>query len=189
MHQNKEFVHKEVLKIFPWIKPRTLISWSERGLIQPEFEEASGRGTRRRYSYQNLIEIGFISELLDYGIPFNMIRIFIQDQEGLSKELRKKGFDIVFVVNDVTGIAIDYEDHSIHPGDSFGHYTYQTAFRTIEDFAEMGGKEILGMVGRKHLGGVKVEGGKLRVVRPSYIVINIQAIKQMVDVQIKEFLG
>ena len=96
MNQDREFVHKEVLKIFPWIKPRTLISWSERGLIQPEYKEASGRGTRRRYSYQNLIEIGFISELLDYGIPFNMIRIFIQDQEGLGKELRKKGFDIVF---------------------------------------------------------------------------------------------
>jgi DNA-binding transcriptional MerR regulator len=187
MHQKREFVHKEVLKIFPWIKARTLISWSERGLIKPEFEEASGRGTRRRYSYQNLIEIGVVSELLDYGIPFNMISTFIHAQEGLSEELRDKGFDMVFLVNSVSGIAIDYEGRSTHAGDAIGHYAYQTAIRTIEEFAEMGGKEILGMVGRKHLGGVTIEGGKLRVVRPSYIVINIQAIKEMVDMQIKEF--
>jgi len=186
MNENIQFVHREVLKIFPWIKSRTLISWSERGLIIPEFEEASGRGTRRRYSYQNLIEIGFVSELLNYGIPFSMISNFIEQGEGLSKELRKTGFDTIFVINAVAAIAIDYEDRSIHPGAEFGPSNYSSAFMSLESFAEIGGMHILRLEQSPHLGGVLVAGGKLRVVQPSSIVINFKAIQQLVDAQIKE---
>ena len=74
MDQNK-FAHKHVRQIFPWIKPRTLISWSERGIVKPAFEDAFGRGSRRLYSYGNLLEIAFADELLRYGIHFGMIQM------------------------------------------------------------------------------------------------------------------
>lgn len=189
MNQKREFVHREVLKIFPWIKSRTLISWSERGLIKPEFEDASGRGTRRRYSYQNLIEIGFVSELLNYGIPFSMISNFIEQEKGLANELRARGFETVFVINSVVAIAIDYEDHSIHPGESFGPRQYQSGFMSQETFANIGGMDILRLEQSPHLRGSRQAGGNIRVVHPSSIVINFKAIKQMVDVQIKELWG
>jgi DNA-binding transcriptional MerR regulator len=100
MHLKKQFVHKEILKIFPWIKPRTLISWSERGLITPEFEDASGRGTRRKYSYRNLIKIGFVDELLKYGIPFSTIRGFLEEGGSRAKDkLFEKGFDVVVCIS------------------------------------------------------------------------------------------
>ncbi len=69
----KQFLHRDVLKIFPYIRPRTLISWSERGLVKPEFVDAQGRGTERVYSYKNLLQIGMISELLSYKIPFIVV--------------------------------------------------------------------------------------------------------------------
>jgi hypothetical protein len=69
-----EFLHKLILKIFPWLKARTLISWSEHGLVKPEFGDASGRGSSRVYSYRNLMQIGIVSEFLRVGVPFAIIR-------------------------------------------------------------------------------------------------------------------
>jgi len=69
-----EYTHKEVLRVFPKVNGRTLISWSERGLIHPEHGDASGPGTRRQYSFKNLIEIGIIKEMESYSLPFRTIR-------------------------------------------------------------------------------------------------------------------
>ena len=66
----QEFQHKDVLRLFPWIKARTLISWVERGLVKPDFQDAAGKGTRRGYSYKNLIEILLVDELLSWGISY-----------------------------------------------------------------------------------------------------------------------
>jgi len=91
----KNYEHWEVLKIFPTLKPRTLISWSEKGLLTP-IEEAMGTGTRRRYSVRNLVEIGVIMELVSYKIP----HLFIS---GIMQNLSKKrltpetNFDVVVV--------------------------------------------------------------------------------------------
>ena len=69
---DEQYLHRDILKVFPWIKPRTLISWSERGLVKP-LGKAYGRGSARVYSYSNLVEIGIISELLSFGMPFTII--------------------------------------------------------------------------------------------------------------------
>jgi DNA-binding transcriptional MerR regulator len=76
-----EFFHRDLIQIFPSVKPRTIISWTERGLIEPEFEDASGRGSARRYSYRNLMEITFISELLRFGVPFSFINQITESSE------------------------------------------------------------------------------------------------------------
>jgi len=76
-----EFFHRDLTRIFPWISPRTLIYWVERGLVQPSIENASGRGSARRYSYSNLIEIAFINELLSIGLPFSKIQRIVKTKE------------------------------------------------------------------------------------------------------------
>ena len=76
-----EFIHRDLIKIFPWISPRTLIYWVERGLLRPTFEDASGRGSSRKYSYKNLMEIASISELLRRGLPFAAIKRIIKSKE------------------------------------------------------------------------------------------------------------
>jgi DNA-binding transcriptional MerR regulator len=78
--RNRKYTHGDILKMFPWLKPRTLISWSERGLIKADFGEASGRGSSRVFSYSNLIEIVTIADLSKTGLPFSVIKKIIQSK-------------------------------------------------------------------------------------------------------------
>jgi DNA-binding transcriptional MerR regulator len=87
--------HRDVLKIFPNLKARTLISWSEKGLLSPSVG-ASGSGSRRIYSEKNLIEIGVIRELVDYRFPTKIVKPII-DALGERLDKQKGDYDIVIV--------------------------------------------------------------------------------------------
>ena len=67
----------------PWTKPgysgtqtakivgityRQLDYWARTDLIRPSLAEATGSGSRRRYSYRDLLELRVIKTLLDAGI-------------------------------------------------------------------------------------------------------------------------
>jgi len=94
MHQT--YTHSDIMKIFPEIKARTLISWSERELLTP-LQAASGRGSSRLYSYSNLVEISIINELLQYGIPFAQIRTIMQN-EGMSQIIKDQQWEMVYLI-------------------------------------------------------------------------------------------
>ena len=46
---------------------RQLDYWARTDLIRPALADANGSGSRRRYSYQNLVELKMIKTLLDAG--------------------------------------------------------------------------------------------------------------------------
>jgi DNA-binding transcriptional MerR regulator len=96
-NMKKEFLHRDVMKIFTWIKSRTLMSWTERGLLTPTFGDAAGPGTSRRYAFPNLIEIAFINELLSYGMAFSMIKIYI-NQKIYKEMIESQNWDMIFWV-------------------------------------------------------------------------------------------
>ncbi|MGA0885487.1 MAG: MerR family transcriptional regulator, partial [Ilumatobacteraceae bacterium] len=50
------------------ISYRQLDYWARTDLIRPSLADASGSGSRRRYSYQDLLELRVIKTLLDAGI-------------------------------------------------------------------------------------------------------------------------
>ena len=56
------------------ISYRQLDYWARTDLIRPSVADAKGSGTRRRYSYQNLIELKLVKTLLDNGIRLESIR-------------------------------------------------------------------------------------------------------------------
>lgn len=88
----RQFGHKEVTRIFPGLKPRTLIYWSERGLVKPDFGDAEGRGSRRQYSYANLFEIAFAEEMLSHGVTFGIIEMVMGEVRSIAKTGRFEGF-------------------------------------------------------------------------------------------------
>ena len=53
---------------------RQLDYWARTDLIRPSVADASGSGTRRRYSYKDLLELKVIKRLLDAGIKLESIR-------------------------------------------------------------------------------------------------------------------
>lgn len=53
---------------------RQLDYWARTDLVRPAINEAQGSGSRRHYSYRNLLELRMIKSLLDAGIKLEAIR-------------------------------------------------------------------------------------------------------------------
>jgi len=53
---------------------RQLDYWARTDLIKPSLVEAAGSGSRRRYSYRDLLELRVIKTLLDAGIRLESVR-------------------------------------------------------------------------------------------------------------------
>src|SRR5688500_9589733 len=53
---------------------RQLDYWARTNLIRPSLADAKGSGSRRRYSYRDLLELKVIKSLLDAGIRLESVR-------------------------------------------------------------------------------------------------------------------
>ncbi len=56
------------------ISYRQLDYWARTDLIRPSISDATGSGSRRRYSYLDLLELKTIKKLLDAGIKLEQVR-------------------------------------------------------------------------------------------------------------------
>ncbi len=56
------------------ISYRQLDYWARTDLIRPSVVAASGSGSRRRYSYQDLLELKVVKSLLDAGLRLEAVR-------------------------------------------------------------------------------------------------------------------
>lgn len=64
---------------------RQLDYWARTDLIRPSVADAAGSGSRRQYSYRNLLELKVIKNLLDSGIRLEQVRevfAYLQDELG-----------------------------------------------------------------------------------------------------------
>jgi len=56
------------------ISYRQLDYWARTDLVRPSLTDASGSGSRRRYSYRDLLELRLIKTMLDAGIKLESVR-------------------------------------------------------------------------------------------------------------------
>lgn len=67
---------------------RQLDYWTRTGLVAPSLGAANGSGSRRRYSYTDLLELRVIKSLLDAGIRLENVReAFVYLREVLGQEI------------------------------------------------------------------------------------------------------
>ncbi len=67
---------------------RQLDYWARTDLVRPSLADAAGSGSRRRYSYQDLLELKVIKTLLDAGIRLEMVRdVFSYLRENLGEDV------------------------------------------------------------------------------------------------------
>jgi DNA-binding transcriptional MerR regulator len=67
---------------------RQLDYWARTNLIRPSLSDASGSGSRRRYSYKDLLELRVIKTLLDAGIKLESVRdVFDYMREHVESEI------------------------------------------------------------------------------------------------------
>jgi len=67
---------------------RQLDYWARTDLIRPSLSDASGSGSRRRYSYKDLLELRVIKTLLDAGIKLESVRdVFTYLREHVTTDI------------------------------------------------------------------------------------------------------
>jgi DNA-binding transcriptional MerR regulator len=67
---------------------RQLDYWARTDLIRPSIEEAAGSGSRRQYSYRDLLELRVIKTLLDAGIRLESVRdVFAYLREHVTTDI------------------------------------------------------------------------------------------------------
>ena len=53
---------------------RQIQYWDEQGFIRPSVKTAGGRGTRRLYSFSDLVQLKVVKDLGEYGLSLQKIR-------------------------------------------------------------------------------------------------------------------
>ncbi|HEY2988892.1 MAG TPA: MerR family transcriptional regulator [Candidatus Binatia bacterium] len=53
---------------------RQIQYWDEQGFIRPSVKTAEGRGTKRLYSFSDLVQLKVVKDLAEYGLSLQKIR-------------------------------------------------------------------------------------------------------------------
>jgi DNA-binding transcriptional MerR regulator len=99
---------------------RQLDYWARTDLIRPSLADAKGSGSRRRYSYRDLIELKMIKTLLDAGQKLERVRAAFDYLRNLGDDLTsvqlviagdsvvlvREGQDLIDVVNRYQGQGV-----------------------------------------------------------------------------------
>jgi DNA-binding transcriptional MerR regulator len=60
--------------------------WVKQGIITPSIQQARGSGTRRRYSFDDLLQLRFVRQLTNHGWSMQKIREAITRLRGIMDE-------------------------------------------------------------------------------------------------------
>jgi len=84
-----------------------LVYWDKTGLVSPSLRAASGKGSRRLYSIEDIFELKILMKLLDSSLPLQRIRSSFRFIRGQSKTLSS------FVVFTDGKTIYFYEDYDV----------------------------------------------------------------------------
>ena len=84
-----------------------LAYWDKTGLVSPSLRAASGKGSRRLYSIEDIFELKILMKLLDSSLPLQRIRSSFRFIRGQSKTLAS------FVVLTDGKTVYFYEDYNV----------------------------------------------------------------------------
>jgi DNA-binding transcriptional MerR regulator len=89
---------------------RQLDYWARTDLIKPSLEEAKGSGSRRRYSYRDLLELRIIKTLLDAGIKLESVRdVFANLREHVGADISSANI----VISGTSSVVLQTNDELI----------------------------------------------------------------------------
>ena len=97
------FAAPEVCKIVG-ITYRQLDYWARTELVTPSIRDASGSGTQRLYSFQDLVTLRVIKNLLDTGVSLQRVRTAVEHLQAMDRPVTE-----VTLMSDGRGV---YEAHS-----------------------------------------------------------------------------
>ena len=89
---------------------RQLDYWARRGIVGPSLTSASGSGSRRLYSYRDLLELRVIKTLIDSGIKLQQVRKALDYLRG---QLGEDVTTASLVINGTNSIVVSTEGELI----------------------------------------------------------------------------
>jgi DNA-binding transcriptional MerR regulator len=90
---SKQFEAKEVKQLLGIDKNRLFYWINTHRLVKPEIEEASGTGTRAKFSLKNLLELAVVERMIDAGFDLKKIKEIKGKLDKFNPE-KKRGFNI-----------------------------------------------------------------------------------------------
>ena len=89
---------------------RQLDYWARTDLIRPSLAEASGSGSRRQYSYRDLLELRMIKTLLDAGLKLESVReVFSNLRDTVGGDIASANI----VISGKTSVVLQTKDELI----------------------------------------------------------------------------
>src|SRR6187200_976183 len=89
---------------------RQLDYWARTDLIRPSLVEAAGSGSRRQYSYRDLVELRMIKTLLDAGIKLESVReVFTNLREQVGDDISSANI----VISGTSSVVLHNNDELI----------------------------------------------------------------------------
>lgn len=89
---------------------RQISYWARQGMIVPSVQQARGSGTRRRYSFDDLLQLRFVRQLMNHGWSLQKIREAItrlrdvmSDPNSLQKAVLVHGSQTILAICKVRG--------------------------------------------------------------------------------------
>lgn len=92
------------------ISYRQLDYWARTDLVRPSLEDAKGSGSRRRYSYHDLLELKVIKNLLDSGLRLESVReVFSYLRDNLGEDVTRANL----VINGSSAVLVQSDGELI----------------------------------------------------------------------------
>jgi len=89
---------------------RQLDYWARTDLVRPSLEDAKGSGSRRRYSYHDLLELKVIKNLLDAGLRLESVReVFSYLRDNLGEDVTRANL----VINGSSAVLVQSDGELI----------------------------------------------------------------------------
>lgn len=89
---------------------RQLDYWARTDLVRPSLRDAAGSGSRRRYSYGDLVELRVIKTLLDAGIKLESVRrVFSYLRENLGENVTSANL----VIQGAQSVVVQTDDELV----------------------------------------------------------------------------
>ena len=177
--KNDLYQHKDILEIFPDLSSRSLVSWTEKELLKPDYGDARGRGTVRKYSFDNIIQAGIIRELMALGLTFREIRGFYSDH--WKAEMKNLNYNCVFIWQrqmfiNIGGGKLD-PDQKVNAKELY--HSFHVRVFGMEEFKKYGMRTIFEMSAEDRATGKLVPVGPMPELS-SILILNIARIYRYV---------
>jgi DNA-binding transcriptional MerR regulator len=100
----------EVARKLAGISYRQLDYWDKTGLLRPSVQQARGKGSRRVYSFEDLVELRVVARLLEVGVSLPAVRKAARYVRGHFSELTRPLARLA-VVSDGKRVLLRAADH------------------------------------------------------------------------------